>query len=102
MAKVKKEYKLEDNFKLEVKPGDEVVLLVKERGFACIRDAFLAHCLYVGHCQYGYQFVDVNCKNKWLENPDYYKQHYERTLNLREPECVLLGDKGRVVGFFKN
>ena len=76
MAKATKEYNLKDNFKVEVNPGDEVILLVKEYGYRKISDAYLAHCLYVGHCQYGYQFVDVKCKNKWENNPDYYKQHY--------------------------
>lgn len=99
MAKAKKQYVLTDNFKLVVNEGDEVILLVKERGFGCIRDAYLAHCLYVGHCQYGYQFVDVKCKNKWEQNPDYYKGHYEKSLNLREPECIKLS-KGKVLGFF--
>ena len=100
MAKAKKEYILKDHLNKVIEPGDEVILLVKERGFGCLRDAYLDRCLYVGHCQYGYQFVSPNAKKKWLKNPNYYKENYNESYNLREPQCVRV-ERERVLGFFK-
>lgn len=100
MAKAKKEYILQDKLNVQVNPGDEVILLVKVRGYCRLDNAYLGHCIYVGHCQYGYQFIDISRRQKYEENPSQYINDYNKTLNLRDPECIKL-DNGRVVGFFK-
>ena len=71
----------------EVSRGDEVVLLVKVRGFRGLTDAYLGHAIYLGVGQYGYEFCDYN-DTEDLNEP-------RSITRIKEPECVLINHEGR-------
>lgn len=72
-----------DVLKKSVSPGDEVVLLVKVRGYRTISEAYLVHAIYMGPGLYGHEFIDYEKRNDEKPTPFRFKQ----------PECVLLERK---------
>ena len=74
---------LTDVLKKSVSPGDEVVLLVKIRGYRGLSDAYLGHAIYMGLGPYGHEFIDYEERNDEEPTPFRFKQ----------PECVLLERK---------
>lgn len=74
---------------LEVSRGDEIILLVKVRGFRGITDAYLGHAIYLGAGQYGYEFCDFN-DTEDLDDP-------HSLTRIKEPECVLINHEGRAM-----
>lgn len=76
---------LKDVLNQTVCVGDEVVLLIKERGCLKLTDAYLDRAIYTGKGRYGYEFIDKRNRARWEKNPDCTKQY-----RLREPECVLI------------
>ena len=80
MAKKKKTpKKLYDFFHTEVKPGDKVILLDKQRGFRGLDDANLELAIYNKPGQYGFEFTEITIRG-----------NYE--VRFREPQLVKLSE----------